>query len=436
MSAQTGSSGDDGEVKTIDLSREVVVARGAIAPPFFAWLAMAVSAIVVYTLTASAPPLGATTWQDAARLGTGWWMTTLGGATSIGGVSVSLAPSLILLVMVYSTHAVLRRRQVATWNEVGGVAVAQGCVVALIGVLLQPGGAWWPAIFGGAAAGALTAMWAGRETLLAWPWLGRAFPRTRLLLSALGVMTTAAVLVACVTGWSRITQIHGYYLAGAAGSIGLILLQLVYLPTVFIWAMAWLLGPGFAVGQGTNFSVLGVESAPLPAIPLLGALPAVGNGYPWLLAVIVVVFLTLGAVTTRRAVTALRDALVDAALAALFTAVILAVLAAVGTGAIGPERLALTGPVPAYVFGCALLIVGLPFLIGTLLIHPETWQFLQGKRSELFRRREQAAQEAEEAAAAGDAVVLGDAATNDLAGGGVLKSETASVLKVDGADRV
>ena len=110
---------------------------------------MAVSAIVVYTLTASAPPLGATTWQDAARLGTGWWMTTLGGATSIGGVSVSLAPSLILLVMVYSTHAVLRRRQVATWNEVAGVAVAQGCVVALIGVLLQPGGAWWPAIFGG-----------------------------------------------------------------------------------------------------------------------------------------------------------------------------------------------------------------------------------------------------------------------------------------------
>ncbi|PIN52430.1 hypothetical protein CT171_02055 [Trueperella pyogenes] len=72
-------------MKTIDLSREVVVARGAIAPPFFAWLAMAVSAIVVYTLTASAPPLGATTWQDAARLGTGWWMTTLGGATSIGG---------------------------------------------------------------------------------------------------------------------------------------------------------------------------------------------------------------------------------------------------------------------------------------------------------------------------------------------------------------
>src|SRR5690606_14477786 len=53
--------------------------------------------------------------------------------------------------------------------------------------------------------------------------------------------------------------------------------QLALVPNLVLWAMAWLAGPGFAVGAGTVFSPDQVVSGPLPAVPLLGALPPPGS---------------------------------------------------------------------------------------------------------------------------------------------------------------
>ncbi len=389
-------------MKTIDLSRELTVARGAIAPIFFGWLTMAVIATGFYTLTASAPTLGETTWHDVARMGTGWWMTALGGQTAIQGVTISLMPTLVTFIMAYASVVLFRRRGVARWAEVASAALTQAAVVAAIGVLVRPAGAWWPAIIGGAIMGGLTAAWAGNKTLLTWAWLRRALPRTGIFLSVLAALTTVVVAVACVSGWSRIVQIHGYYLTGAVGTVGLILLQLAHLPTVFIWALAWMLGPGFAVGQGTNYSVLGVESAPLPAIPILGALPSVGEGYPWLLGALAAVFFVLGAVVTRWEGKPLGASLLDSGLAVFLGAFAVAAVAAMGTGSIGPERLAETGPVPAAMFSMALLVLGLPFLLGAL-VHPQTLAFLRARGSATADwaadRRESAKRRARERAA-------------------------------------
>lgn len=440
--ARPETSRNDGRVKTIDLSRELTVARGAIAPLAFGWLAMAVIATVFYTLTASAPTLGETTWHDVARMGTGWWMTTLGGQTEIQGVAISLMPTLMTLIMVYASVAVFRRRLVARWGEVAAAAIAQAAVVALIGVAVRPEGVWWPAIIGGAIMGGVTAAWAGRDELLVWPWLARALPRTGVFLGVLAVLTTATVAVAFVGGWSRMTQIHGYYLTGAVGTAGLLLVQLAYLPTAFIWALAWLLGPGFSVGQGTHFSVLGVESAPLPAIPLLGALPSVGDGYPWMLGVLAAIFLIVGAVVTRREKKSLPASLLDSALAALIGAFVVAALAAMGTGAIGPERLAQTGPVPPVMFGMALLVLGLPYLLGAL-VHPQTLTFLRA-RSEATaewasdrrqdvkdRAEERAAERAEDDERAGQDELSGD---DGVAANTEERNEPANPPAVEGSE--
>src|SRR5699024_4591474 len=45
------------------------------------------------------------------------------------------------------------------------------------------------------------------------------------------------------------------------------------LPTVIVWAGAYLLGRGFAVGTGTVFSPGEIVAGPLPVVPVLGALP-------------------------------------------------------------------------------------------------------------------------------------------------------------------
>src|SRR5699024_11255681 len=49
--------------------------------------------------------------------------------------------------------------------------------------------------------------------------------------------------------------------------------ELLVLRTVIVWAGAYLLGPGFAVGTGTEFSPGEIVAGPLPVVPVLGALP-------------------------------------------------------------------------------------------------------------------------------------------------------------------
>ena len=60
----------------------------------------------------------------------------------------------------------------------------------------------------------------------------------------------------------------------AVGGVVLAVAELAYLPNLVVWALAWLTGAGFAVGEGTHFAPDGVVGGALPAVPMLGALPA------------------------------------------------------------------------------------------------------------------------------------------------------------------
>ena len=50
-------------------------------------------------------------------------------------------------------------------------------------------------------------------------------------------------------------------------------LCLLYVPTAAVWGLAYVVGPGFAVGAGTSVSVTGTDLGAVPAFPLLAALP-------------------------------------------------------------------------------------------------------------------------------------------------------------------
>jgi hypothetical protein len=65
------------------------------------------------------------------------------------------------------------------------------------------------------------------------------------------------------------------------GATVVTVVQLAYVPTLAIWGMAFLAGPGFAVGTGTAVSPAGTQLGVLPGIPVLGALPE--STTPWLL---------------------------------------------------------------------------------------------------------------------------------------------------------
>ena len=137
---------------------------------------------------------------------------------------------------------------------------------------------------------------------------------------------------------------------GAVGGLGLLLLGVSLLPNAAVWGACWLAGPGFTLGAGTAVGPFGVELGPVPALPLLVALPESAPATAVAVLLLGVPVLA-GALATRllhrcAAPTTWLRSLRDAAAVGLTSGALLGLLAALSGGALGGERLASVGPSP------------------------------------------------------------------------------------------
>lgn len=210
--------------------------------------------------------------------------------------------------------------------------------------------------------------WAAVPTLVL-----RGAALTTLGLVAVGGVVVAAGLVA------RGTQIITLFQASNVDGIGATVLalgQLVYLPTLVAWAVAFAAGPGFALGTDTAVTPAATQVGAVPGIPILGIIPE--STTPWLL-LLALLPVAVGALTgwiLRSAMPERADhepvapRLVVAVAVAAVTGGGGAVIAIFSSGAIGPGRLAETGPQP----GPLALALGLEVLVGLaiLLLAPRT----------------------------------------------------------------
>jgi hypothetical protein len=149
------------------------------------------------------------------------------------------------------------------------------------------------------------------------------------------------------------------------GGIALTAAQLAFVPNLVIWAASWFVGPGFAIGAGSHVSPLGTALGPVPAIPVLGAVPSgdLAFGYLGLLVPIVAGFLA-GAAVRPALVRQLHDRrwpwlVGTAVLGGLFGGLLLGLLAAASAGSAGPGRFADVGPDPLVVG----LVAGAEFFV-------------------------------------------------------------------------
>jgi hypothetical protein len=92
------------------------------------------------------------------------------------------------------------------------------------------------------------------------------------LLTALAACTVvvAVALAADAAGYATLNRSLG---GAAAGALGLLGLGVLLLPNAAAAVLGLAAGPGFFVGTGTLVSVHGVTLSPVPALPLLAALP-------------------------------------------------------------------------------------------------------------------------------------------------------------------
>ncbi|MFP3714782.1 DUF6350 family protein [Puerhibacterium sp. TATVAM-FAB25] len=235
-----------------------------------------------------APGTGDVPWGVATGTAGGVWLLGHGVPVTVGGTTVTLVPLGVGALAVFCTYVCAKRSMIPVAPAVlAGTALYAATTTAVAAAGGVRGGALLTAALGGVVVagvglgtGALAQPEAPRvgevtEVLFGWvPPVARLGVRagalaTALLLGAAALVTTLWVLAGRATA--------GDVLAGLApGWIGGVVLgvaQLALLPNLVLWALAWLAGPGFAVGEGTAFTVRDVVDGPLPAFPLLGALP-------------------------------------------------------------------------------------------------------------------------------------------------------------------
>lgn len=168
------------------------------------------------------------------------------------------------------------------------------------------------------------------------------------VLGAAGMLTSA---VAIANHERQFTGVYGLLSPGLVGAGLLLLAQLAYLPNAAAWAIAYMLGPGFAVGAGTVVAPTGSVLGPMPAFPLLAALPtgSHGSGPPVLVGAMLAIPYLAGAIGGLLAVRLAPRVTIDGAAIRGFCGgalcgVVLGVLAAFAGGPLGDGRLSEVGP--------------------------------------------------------------------------------------------
>jgi Family of unknown function (DUF6350) len=293
-------------------------------------------------------PLGLVLLPAALVEKAGRWMTHEGHVTSL----LDVGPAALSIALPYALFT-------------GAVAVASGTSVAMPSL--------WQAVIMGFIIALLAGGFGAARALGPWRKLaGRVPPRARSVI--LGMLAALAVLTVCgalLSAISLVDHLGAYRQAvtelnpGIFGSVLLLLASLCYLPNSVIWAIAYILGPGFSFGIGTAVSPSGSALGAIPAFPMLAALP-VGEraAFPaWLgFFVLVTPYLAgalAGLMTVRIAPTPTLEAaplwgLVTGSLAA----VVIGFCAKISGGALGSGRLATVGPAGGEVGLVAVLEVG------------------------------------------------------------------------------
>lgn len=167
-------------------------------------------------------------------------------------------------------------------------------------------------------------------------------------------VAVAAVLVAAlfVVSFPDMIGLYETLHTEVVGGIALTAGQLSLLPNLVLWAVAWLVGPGFAIGVGSHVSPVGTALGPIPALPVFGALPTGDSPFGFAGVLVPVVAGFLAGVAVRPALARALGHL--APLSVLGVAVgggvvgggVLGLLAAASGGSAGPGRLVEVGPDP------------------------------------------------------------------------------------------
>lgn len=336
------------------------------------------------------------TTQQAVRVGVDGWLLAHRVPVELDDGTFSLAPLGVTLVLLFllargggwvgRSCAVHTTRDVAV--GAGMLALVYGGFAALIAALARTEGDGPQPLVAFVSAAVLALLVAGPGVLRTSgvaDGVGARLPvdiRAGLYggLVGLGGLLLSGLLlvvVALVLRAGQVGELGASLRPGAVGVVLLVLLCLAYLPNAAVCAAAYALGPGFALGTGTVVAPTGVVLGPLPAFPLLGAVP-IDESPSALLMVVVVLPLAAGVLAgmaaTRRY--ELGQGIESAVLRGVLTGVVggfgFAVCSVLADGSGGPGRMAWFGPEPIGVGLIAMLTLTVAATVAVVV--PVLWR--------------------------------------------------------------
>ncbi|ADG75423.1 PE-PGRS family protein [Cellulomonas flavigena DSM 20109] len=343
-------------------------------------LTLAVPAVAVFVATSSDPANAEVAWTRAVVVATNLWLLAHGVPAELGGATVSVVPLGLTGLAVFTCYASARRSGYATRG--GAVAAVAGYVALTALAALVVGtsvGGVLRAVLGGLVVAVLGLGGGLLRRPEAPPWAQIVAPLRQRVPDAVtvglrGGLAAAAALLALgsllttlwvLAGHATVVDVARGLALDAVGGVVLAFAELAFVPNLVVWAVAWLVGPGFVVGEGTHFAPGEVVAGPMPALPLLGALPGVSGGVVLVAPLLTVGVGVLAGLAVRRWLVPARprDVLLAAGVVAVTAGVLVALLVAASGGAAGPGRMAHVGANPWWVgvlcaLGCGLGAAG------------------------------------------------------------------------------
>ena len=344
------------------------------------WAVLVLLAIAVWTPTAATPSEKGTKWSDALAVGNAIFAAAFRAEFSSDTMRFSLTPWGLTLLIGLMLAASLRAAKptnaaalawgllaflIPTWVCLGFAAVSLVVwrafifslfFAALVFFVVARRLTWWN----------VTAFFPEGEP---WPWLSLAGRCLRVLAGGSAALSAVFLVAGLITGWEQMRTIWTGLKPDTLGSVAMVLAVLAYLPTLLVWGVAWITGPGLSLGQGTVFSPGQVIGGDLPPVPVLAWLPDGPVGW-WPLIFPVALAIGLGLYLGGRHQLGLADTALSLALflAGLLLGGLLIVWFV--SGSLGPGRLVNVGPLGSTLYA-GVLAWGVPFVVTALLNHPQ-----------------------------------------------------------------
>jgi hypothetical protein len=184
--------------------------------------------------------------------------------------------------------------------------------------------------------------------------MGPAFRAGTAITVMLLMVSAFAIAVLVAVSWIDITRLYESVQVSVLGAVVLTIGQLALIPNLVIFGAAWLTGVGFSIGAGSLISPLGSQVGPLPAIPILGALPVGQLEFGMISIAVVLLAAFVATLGIRKSADEIRFEFATAWTAAIslglsiafVTAAQMGLLALIASGSAGPGRLSQVGVSP------------------------------------------------------------------------------------------